>query len=141
MKNIKIKNIISLILAIVMIVGAVSGVNTCTQIKVSAEDTVESITFWSGNAASEFASGSGTQDDPYIIETADQLYLALTKITDTTNAVAGGKQTSKILKQGSTTEYVPVYTPNYYKIDDGVDAIYLNNIIANFFKNVNLLIL
>ncbi|MBR5472469.1 MAG: dockerin type I repeat-containing protein [Clostridia bacterium] len=131
MKSLKFKNIISLVLAIVMIVGAISGVNTSAQIKVSAENTVESVTVWSGNAASSFANGSGTQEDPYIIETADQLYLALTQITDTTNSVAGGKQTSKILKQGSSTEYVPVYSPNYYKVSDYVSKIYLNDIVGS----------
>ena len=45
--------------------------------------------------------------------------------------------------QGSTTEYVPVYTPNYYKVADGVKAFYLNDIhgketlegIKNFVAN------
>ena len=143
MKTLKFKNLISLALAIIMIAGTFSGVNTVTDIDASAANTVDSISYWSGNAASDFASGTGTQQDPYIIETADQLYLALTKITDTTNNVAGGKQTSKILMQGSTTEYVPVYTPNYYKVADGVKAFYLNDIhgketlegIKNFVAN------
>ena len=86
------------------------------------------VSFWSGAAASEFAGGDGTKENPFIIKTADQLYRALSTITDATNNVAGGKQTSQILKQGSTTEYVPVYTPYYYKVDDGVEALYLGNI-------------
>ena len=86
------------------------------------------VSFWSGAAASEFAGGDGTKENPFIIKTADQLYRALSTITDATNNVAGGKQTSQILKQGSTTEYVPVYTPYYYKVDDSVEALYLGNI-------------
>ena len=68
---------------------------------------------------------------------ADQLYLALSKITgstsgvETTESVAGGYQSDKILKQGSTSVYVPVYTPYYYKVADGVKAFYLNNIVGN----------
>ena len=99
-----------------------------TVIQTSAESDTY---FWSGSAATEFAGGTGTKEDPYIIKTPDQLYLALTKITDSTNNVAGGKQTSQILKQGSTTEYVPVYTPNYYKVADGVKNFYLNNVYGN----------
>ncbi len=86
---------------------------------------------WSGAAAQGFAGGSGAKDDPYIIKTAEQLYRALSTITDTTNNVAGGRQSSQILKQDSTTEYVPVYTPYYYKVADGVDALYLNDIVDN----------
>lgn len=131
MKLLKLKNIISFALAIIMVAGTMFCVQSGADIKTSAVTEVQSISFWSGNAASSFEGGSGTQDDPYIIATADQLYLALTKITDTTNNVAGGAQTSRILKQGSTTEYVPVYTPNYYKVADGVSAFYLNNISGN----------
>lgn len=131
MKTIKIKSLISLVLAIIMLVGTMFCAQTGVEIKTSAVSEVASVSYWSGSAASSFAGGSGTQDDPYIIATADQLYLALTLITDTTNNVAGGKQTSQILKQGSTTEYVPVYTPNYYKVADGVSAFYLNNISGN----------
>ena len=87
-----------------------------------------SVSFWTGAAASEFAGGDGTKENPFIIKTADQLYRALSTITDATNNVAGGKQTSQILKQDSTTEYVPVYTPYYYKVDDSIEALYLGNV-------------
>ena len=93
------------------------------------------VSFWSGAAASEFAGGDGTKEKPFIIKTADQLYRALSTITDATNNVAGGKQTSQILKQGSTTEYVPVYTPYYYKVDDSVEALYLGNIYGKETKD------
>ncbi len=95
------------------------------------------ISFWSGNAASEFAGGTGTKEDPFIIETADQLYRALSVVTgttsdvETTESVAGGVQGDRMLKQGSTTVYVPVYTPYYYKVADGIDAFYLNNVYGN----------
>ena len=36
--------------------------------------TAETIEFWSGQAASSFAGGTGSAQDPFLIETADQLY-------------------------------------------------------------------
>lgn len=93
--------------------------------------TLDVPSIWGGSAASEFAGGTGTKEDPYIIKTAEQLYRAVSTITDSTNSVAGGYQSDKILKQDSTTEYVPVYTPYYYKVADGISAIYLNNIYEN----------
>lgn len=129
-----IKSLVCFALVATMIFGA--AVVTNTGIKTSAfnesdTNTISGFSVWSGEAATAFAKGSGLQDDPYIIETADQLYLALTQITDTVNNVAGGIQTSEMLKQSSTTEYVPVYTPYYYKVADGVNAIYLNDIVGN----------
>ena len=100
------------------------------------------VSFWTGTADASFAGGTGTKDDPFIIETADQLYRALSTVTYTTStsgdlavetaeSVAGGYQSSRIFKQGSTTVYAPVYTPYYYKVADGVDAFYLNNVYGN----------
>ena len=97
------------------------------------------VSFWSGSAATAFESGTGTKDDPFIIKTADQLYRALSLETDTTEgvassesaSVAGGVQSGTMLKQDSTTDYVAVYTPYYYKVDDSVKAFYLNNVYSN----------
>ena len=100
------------------------------------------VSFWTGTADAGFAGGTGTKDDPFIIETADQLYRALSTVTYTTStsgdlavetaeSVAGGTQTDRIFKQGSTTVYAPVYTPYYYKVADTVDAFYLNNVYGN----------
>lgn len=140
------KKIISLILALVMVAVIVpTSINVSVEATTPAaavERTVESVSVWSGNAATAYAGGSGTQDDPYIIETADQLYRALSIVTYTTSttgdlaietagSVAGGWQSSRILKQGKTDVYVPVYTPYYYKIADGVEAMYLNDIRGN----------
>lgn len=124
------KKLLSFVLVITTITTTILAANTgsSTVTAASTDATVGEISYWSGSAAKGFASGDGTKENPYIIATADQLYYALTLITDSTNTVAGGKQTSQILKQGSTTEYVPVYTPYYYKIADGVKAIYLNDI-------------
>ena len=130
----KTKNIVSLLLALAVIVGtafvAPCSVNVKAETVTEVVASVDEYSIWSGNAASDYAGGKGTEEDPYIIETADQLYRALSTITDSTNNVAGGKQTSQMLKQGSTTEYVPVYTPYYYKVADGVKALYLNNIVG-----------
>lgn len=40
--------------------------------------------YWDGTAATEFASGTGTEADPYIIKTANQLYLLATLGTEET---------------------------------------------------------
>ena len=87
--------------------------------------------FWNGTADANYAGGTGTKEDPYIIKTPAHLYAALSTVTDNTNGVAGGQQTSQIFKQGSTTEYVPVYTPYYYKVADGVKNFYFNNVYSN----------
>lgn len=60
---------------------------------------------WNGTAADSFARGSGTEDDPYIIETAEQLYKMV---------LDGGK-----LSNG---------TAAYYRVKSGVTDIYLNNV-------------
>jgi len=140
MKFNKAKNIICLMLVMAIFIGSLSttgvGANIKTQAATALSSTVKEYSIWSGNAAQDFAGGSGTKDDPYIIETADQLYLALSTVTGTTSnveeisSVAGGYQSDRILKQGSTTVYVPVYTPYYYKVADGVKAFYLNNIVG-----------
>lgn len=151
MKLTRTKGLISFTLSIIMLAGTVFTANTGVDVKTSAAtDKVNSVSFWSGNAAGDFAGGTGTEADPYVIETADQLYLALTQITDTTNNIAGGKQTSEIKHQDydkSTSNgyqtMVPVFTPNYYKVADGVSAMYLNDIsgresldgIKNFVNN------
>ena len=127
------KSALSIIMVVVILMGAgfVSSGGINSTVSAASETTVNADSFWSGAAATDFASGTGTKDDPYIIETADQLYLALSKITDTEMSVAGGKKTGEILKENSTTEYVPVYTPYYYKVADGVKNFYLNDIKGN----------
>ncbi len=56
--------------------------------------------FWNGKSAKVFAAGTGTVDDPYLIETCEQFY----KMVSTLN------------------------TTDYYKIADGVKALYFNNV-------------
>ncbi len=56
--------------------------------------------FWNGKTAKVFAAGTGTVDDPYLIETCEQFY----KMVSTLN------------------------TTDYYKIADGVKALYFNNV-------------
>ena len=131
-----VKKIVSIALVMVMLIGTAFVANVGVDIKAKA---VASTSIWSGSAAESFASGDGTQGNPYIIETADQLYRALSLITGTTSGVhsneskevAGGYQSGTIFKQSSTTDYVPVYTPYYYKVADGVKAFYLNDIVGN----------
>lgn len=106
---------------------------------------------WDGTAADSFAGGSGTADDPYIIETAEQLYKMvldagreLTGETKTVKLTVGitdasgnmldknGNITTDATKQAfeysNQTVEVPVYRQCYYKIADGVTDIYLNDV-------------
>lgn len=101
------KKSISFILSFIMLFGTIFVADTVVNVKVSAasEPTYAKTSVWSGKAASYFADGSGTETDPYIIATADQLY----------KMVSGdGKQTN-----GDAA---------YYKVADGVTTFYLNNV-------------
>ena len=60
---------------------------------------------WNGTAADSFAGGSGTEKDPYIIETAEQLYKMVRDGGKLSNGVAA-----------------------YYKVGSGVTDLYLNNV-------------
>lgn len=55
---------------------------------------------WNGKAANDFAAGTGTVEDPYLIETCEQFY----KMVSTLNA------------------------GDYYKVADGVEALYFNDV-------------
>lgn len=73
-----------------------------------------------------YDSGSGTQDDPYIISSADQLYQMVTE-----QSYSGIHQdhwdlyTSEGVEDDKTTDN---YISKYYKVADGVDAIYINDV-------------
>lgn len=133
------KRVLSCFLILTMIVSTINflGGSINTTVSAATDILVDKISIWSGSAAFDFAGGDGTKENPYIIATADQLYLALSKITgqttgvETIESVTGGYQSDKILKQGATDVYVPVYTPYYYKVADGLESIYLNNIVGN----------
>ncbi len=62
------------------------------------------VDIWDGTAATSFASGKGTEKDPYIIKTPEQLY-------------------KMVSDQGINAEG----TPCYYKVADGVNVLYLND--------------
>ncbi len=136
MKVCSLKRIVGLLLVCAILLGTFGVASPAVNITAKAESAASysEYSIWSGSAASGFAGGDGTKDNPFIIATADQLYLALNSVTGTTSgvetmeSVAGGYQSDKILKQGSTSVYVPVYTPYYYKVADGVKAFYLNDI-------------
>ncbi len=66
---------------------------------------------WDGTAADSFAGGSGTEEDPYIIETAEQLYKMV-------------KDGGRIWNDGDVVSY----TPAYYKVGNGITDIYLNSV-------------
>ena len=66
---------------------------------------------WDGTAAQNYAGGTGTAEDPYIIETAEQLYKMV-------------KDGGRIWNDGDIVSYIPAY----YKVANGVTDIYLNNV-------------
>ncbi|MGN1320729.1 MAG: hypothetical protein ACI4U6_06405, partial [Acutalibacteraceae bacterium] len=65
------KVILSLILATSMLVASLFTANV--GININAEAAEGTILTWSGTAATEFASGDGSEENPYIIETPEQL--------------------------------------------------------------------
>ena len=73
---------------------------------------VENIVVWKGSTATGFAGGTGTEADPYLIETPDQLYKMV---------VDGGKTNGK-------------YT--YYKVKDGVKNLYLSSALEGGYETV-----
>ena len=107
--------------------------------KLAPKGYVSDLDFWDGTAATEYAGGTGTKEDPFIIKTAEQLYKAVSEVTGKTSGVAssestevtGGYQSGTMLKQGSTTDYVAVYTPYYYKVDSSIKSLYLNSVYGN----------
>lgn len=100
-----VKGFISLALAFAIIIctGNLAEFNVSAAVDAMVFGTPAASSYWSGTAASKFADGNGTQNNPYIIETADQLYKMVSsegKLSDGTSA--------------------------YYKVADGVSAFYLN---------------
>lgn len=71
--------------------------------------------------------GNGTEDEPYIISSADQLYQMVTE-----QSYSGIKTDSWTLYNSgatATTESTKDnYVSKYYKVADGVDAIYINDV-------------
>ena len=92
------KRVISAVVAVALLVGTLFTANVGVSINAEAADATS---VWSGSAASDFAGGNGSKTNPYIIRTAEQLY-----------------------KMANTSSNNGVY----YKVADGVDAIYLNNV-------------
>ena len=79
-----------------------------TPIKPDGWTDVDVPSFFTGTAAAAFAGGDGTKADPYLIKTPDQLY----KMVTSSGKDAEGNQL-------------------YYKVADGVEKLYLNNIYLN----------
>lgn len=73
-----------------------------TQFKPTGWKYAENIPIWSGTTADSFAGGSGTETDPYIIATVEQLY--------------------KMVTDGGKVDGVA----KYYKVADNVTEFYLN---------------
>ena len=101
------KKCIGFILAVIIILSTVfvSDVGISTSVNAEKSTKVAATSYWNGFDADEFASGTGTSNDPFIIETADQLY----------KMVRGNGK----LDNGNVA---------YYKVADGVTSFYLNNV-------------
>ncbi len=90
------------------------------------KDTVKACSVWSGPDINlkniNYADGTGTKDDPFIIKTADQLWKMVKE---------GGCSNKRDQVKGQEGEEFANYDPFYYKVADGVDALYLNSIMEN----------
>ena len=85
-------------------------------------------TVWDGNVAESFAGGSGTEADPYLIATAEQLALAITQSGTTKKTVTAedGLETTETVNE--------TYYGSYYKL---TADIYLNTKDAIDWKNAS----
>lgn len=86
---------------------------------------VEAADVWNGTAANVFASGSGTEDDPFIIENAEQLYKMVQDGGRMPNE--DGVVVIEPSAEGAGDGWVS-YTPAYYKVADNVTDLYLNDV-------------
>ncbi|MBO5322123.1 MAG: family 16 glycosylhydrolase [Clostridia bacterium] len=59
--------------------------------------STEEIEYWSGKAATDFAGGSGTIDDPYLIDNGEQLYL-MVKVYSDAGTASGSVNTKTYFK-------------------------------------------
>lgn len=116
--NATIKRISSIALALVLLVGTVFTANFGNAVTADAatETATGNYDEWDGSRSTDFSKGSGTKDDPYIIETAEQLYGVVTSV--------GGKVIGT--HKYSDTETYNIYEPYYYKVADSIDAFYLS---------------
>lgn len=116
--NATIKRISSIALALVLLVGTVFTANFGNAVTADAatETATGNYDEWDGSRSTDFSKGSGTKDDPYIIETAEQLYGVVTSV--------GGKKTGRTVSAGTTV--YNAYDPYYYKVADGITAFYLS---------------
>ncbi len=101
------KRVLSLCLAFALLLGSLFIANVGVSVNTAAAtDSVKTVTdTWDGSGSTAPSKGSGTESDPYIIETAEQLYyIANPSSSDIANATAG----------------------KYYKVADDIKAFYLN---------------
>ncbi len=72
--------------------------------------------------------GKGTKDDPYIISSADQLYQMVTEQSYSDIKTDSWTLYTDNTGAATTTKTVDNYVSKYYKVADGVDAIYINDV-------------
>lgn len=101
------KSILCFILVVMLFSSTVFFNDGGTNVAVSAATslTVDKVSYWTGGEATDFAGGDGTKESPYIIATAEQLY----KMVKSDGLLSDGTQ-------------------GYFKVADGVEAFYLNDI-------------
>lgn len=88
---------------------------------------------WDGTAATEFAGGTGTKDDPFIIETSAQLR----KMVLDGGRIDTGE--TKTVDNNGIKVQVKVYEKAYYKVADGVTDIYLNPVVDGTLETIKTL--
>lgn len=136
------KKTIAKLLAIMMII-------TCLPINVMAEEletdaqlvaekvladapkaSINTADVWDGSVAESFESGSGTEDDPYIIVTAEQLALLAELVNTSETYIDGEPYATKAYKLGAdivlndeTFEFMP--DTGLVKVTDGTNVAYL----------------
>lgn len=98
MQNIVMKKKVSYILALFLLLLLVIGIPTLCELLIQEDDKV---IYWDGSVATEYHSGNGTINDPYIIETPSEFaYFA------------------KMIEQGNN------YENTYFKLNSDI---YINN--------------
>ena len=91
------KQILAFVFAFAVIAVSLFTGNAAADITAEAACDVSKIDYWDGTKASSFAGGTGTESDPYIIKTAEQLAFCC-------------------FGQDATTS-----KGKYYKVDDSID--------------------
>lgn len=96
------KRFLSCLVAFSIVLATVFSAVSIKGIFAAADDA---ITYWDGNAATAFAGGNGTADNPFLIENGGQLYKAIKDLGKVNNKAAYYKITKDIYLNEGYTNY------------------------------------